>query len=495
VKEYKVVTHQYKEVTDPERKKGLNKQIRQLKEELEQYAIPQDEDLKKYKKKERELKAQVAQLGEGQQELVAQTSQEFTDLEKKVKEKYQIVYKNAVEWPLEFPEVVNEEGTFEGFDVVIGNPPYLRISDKNLYKYFQNKFQVAIYRIDTYGLFIEKGLNIVQKNGSLCYICPNTFLTNLQYQNLRKLLLEYELNELIDFKFQVFDDANVDTVILRVTAKQNEGENQLRITKVNQPEDIKDYSNTRNIRYIPQINFDSEIFNINTTKKESDLLKKIKKQGVRLDEICKIRNGINPGYPESRKKLLIKRPEEGVNPKKRLDAKDIFKYGFTWEEKWIDYDTNYEINGGSLREESLFVQPKILVQDIRNLKLKTRLVATYDDQSYYNLYTLHNIQTISKKVNLKFILALLNSSMFNFFFLLSFKDIHIKPRYLAQLPIKIPAKAKQKELTEIVEQILALKKENPHAKTKELEEKIDQKVYELYGLTEEEVELVKENNF
>jgi hypothetical protein len=165
---------------------------------------------------------------------------------------------------------------------------------------------------------------------------------------------------------------------------------------------------------------------------------KMDKADYQLKDLCKIRNGINPGYPESRQKLLIENPMEGINPVKRLDGKDIYRYGIQWNNKWIDYNKDMKIEGGSLRDEILFTENKILVQDIRNLKLFRRIVATFDDSKYYNLYTLHNILIKNPKVDLKYILAILNSKLMNFYFSSNFKDIHIKPRYLSVLPFYIP---------------------------------------------------------
>jgi hypothetical protein len=81
------------------------------------------------------------------------------------------------------------------------------------------------------------------------------------------------------------------------------------------------------------------------------------------------------------------------------------------------------------------LKPKILIQDIRNLSLKRRIVAVYDDEQYYNLYTLHNIVSLNPEYELKYILAILSSTLMNEYFRLNFKDIHIKPRYLSKLPI------------------------------------------------------------
>lgn len=354
----------------------------------------------------------------------------------------------AFNWQQAFPQVFAKGG----FDVIIGNPPYVRVDDKILYEYLSKTYQTASNRIDLYSLFIEQSLSKIGKNSFLAFIVPNTFVVNLQYDKLRRLLFNYNFISIVDFRFQVFGDANVDAVILIINKEENF--KSLNIFKCEQPYDLINTSYPHSIISKEMIIKNDFVINLNSTQNEFKLLDKIKSKGISLNKICKIRNGINPGMPESRKKLLIENEVEGVNPVKRLDGKDIFRYGLNWENKWFDYNKEYKVIGGSLRDESIFTSPKILVQDIRNLSLKRRIIACYDDNKYYNLYTLHNILVTDDKFDIKYILAVLNSNILNYFFASNYKDIHIKPRYLSELPIPELEFSKQKILVEYSNSII-----------------------------------------
>src|SRR5690554_3788326 len=127
------------------------------------------------------------------------------------------IYENAFEWRFEFPEVLDDDGKFVGFDVVIGNPPYLlvqNLNDKPLFDYYKSAYITATYKIDTYPLFIEKGETLLKESGTLSFITPNTFLKNKHAKDLRILLLNNRLTEVINFYTKVFIDASVDTLIL-----------------------------------------------------------------------------------------------------------------------------------------------------------------------------------------------------------------------------------------------------------------------------------------
>lgn len=122
--------------------------------------------------------------------------------------------KKAFDWKEEFKEIF-EDG---GFDIVVGNPPYVLMQPSNteekLLEYYKN-FEVASYKIDLFHLFFEKGIKILKNNGKLGFITPNTYLTNKYIQKLREFILKNcSINEVINYKNQVFSEANVDVAII-----------------------------------------------------------------------------------------------------------------------------------------------------------------------------------------------------------------------------------------------------------------------------------------
>ncbi|MDW7681834.1 MAG: DNA methyltransferase, partial [bacterium] len=122
---------------------------------------------------------------------------------------------NAFDWEREFPEVFASGG----FDAVIGNPPYIQLSMADYYDnasniYLSKNYSSSMGRLNTFGLFIEKVIQtLLAANGKLSFIVPNTLLTQEYYQSLRKEMLKYRIGNITTFKYPVFADAVVETII------------------------------------------------------------------------------------------------------------------------------------------------------------------------------------------------------------------------------------------------------------------------------------------
>jgi len=141
---------------------------------------------------------------------IAQIETEIADIESNT------LYRGSFEWRFEFPEVLNEKGDFVGFDVIIGNPPYLRVRDETsvLRNWYQHNYKSAQNQFDLYHLFIEKAKYIAGSSALISYIVPNAFLGNENCKALRKFILDnFSLSLVADVKNQVFDEASVDVSI------------------------------------------------------------------------------------------------------------------------------------------------------------------------------------------------------------------------------------------------------------------------------------------
>lgn len=171
-------------------------------------------------------------------------------------------------------------------------------------------------------------------------------------------------------------------------------------------------------------------------------------------------------------------------------GKDISKYSICWNGTFLKYGEWLH----RPRPSYIFENEKILVQRIRNPKLKNRLVCAYDNEKYINGTGLSNIllkEEFKTKYSLKFILGILNSLAINYWFSYYFIDVNIKPEQLRKIPIPVISIKQQQPIISLVDKILAAKEVSPDADTSAEESKIDTLVYELYGLTEDEIKIVE----
>lgn len=145
---------------------------------------------------------------------------EIEELNKKIDEiKANKIFANAFEWRFEFPEVLNNEGDFLGFDVVIGNPPYFSMSKIKEYgSQFQAAYVTYSKSADIYCLFYEKGIQLLKQKGILTYITSNSWLRTQYGQKLRTFLVENTNPiQLINIEdTQIFEDATVESNIIEI---------------------------------------------------------------------------------------------------------------------------------------------------------------------------------------------------------------------------------------------------------------------------------------
>jgi len=205
-----------------------------------------------------------------------------------------------------------------------------------------------------------------------------------------------------------------------------------------------------------------------------------------------IKTGDNDKYLAEEKK--------NKNFQKCLKSKEIGRYSIDWNNLWLNYGTHL----AGYRKESLEV-PKIIIQYIRKLSMKRRLICAIDQSGEY--YPLNNYSYVTgNERTLKYLLAVLNSKLINFYFANTFIDYNIKPTYIDLLPIKVILEPQQQPLIKLVDKMLSLNKRLNELKDKSTDEKakieaeikktdqeIDELVYKLYGITEAEKKIIEES--
>jgi len=413
----------------------------------------------------------------------------------------------AFNWKQEFSEVFKQGG----FDVIIGNPPYIQLSmehdlSRGLKQYLIDNYESSMGRLNTFGFFVRRGIELLQDGGYLGFIIPNTILTQDYYHKLRKYILKHcTIESIVSFNDLPFKDAVVENVILilqKTSSEKKRNGKKVKIVKVDKK------LNFKKIRTITQKLFKTTnkySFNTNLSEENLRLKKKLEKHTKPLDYYLHINQAI--ALKHERAKYLSKE-KLSDDYKPMLDGRNINRYSVDWDGTYLKYDIK-AIH--SCKREDIFLTPaKIFFRRIGD-----RLIATYDDKKFYALNTLI-IMNLKKNINhdVKFFLALFNSKLLNFYyleFLKSSKKIfsEIQARQVTQLPIKKLNLSNDKDkkihnkIVSMAFQMLNLQKELQKTtkntdrysrlknETEKLDEKIDQAIYKLYELTDEEIKIIE----
>jgi hypothetical protein len=488
----------YKATTDKKIKQQTEKKIAELKETFASIVNPNDKDYIELKKKESELGFAPMTFSHDDaiqwNMKVIRLTKEINELKAKYEEKLKTVYGNSFEWRFEFPEILDENGKFIGFDVIIGNPPYgVKLSNRHKEFYLKNYF-FQDYQLDTYLLFIEKVYSLIVNTGYISFIIPNTWLTNLKFKKIRKFVIDKNKIHLIaHYKKSVFKEAVVDTEAFLIQKKEELNENIL--IRVFETEK-ESYKLTQNQNVWAKLK--GETINLFLTENQLNLFEKIQKDSIQLNELVNLVVGVKPyevgkGNPEQTYEMLHNRIYDAdfkvdETYRKLLRGKDINKYVNLWNGKrWIKYGNNL---AAPRKQKTFDAKEKIVIRQTGD-----KLIAAIDNLQFICMNNLHIITLLPKsKIKLKYLLALLNSKLFDFYHQCLNPEkgealAEIKKENVGKLPVKIISMKEQNKFVKLVDEVLELKSTNSQSDTKILEDKIDEMVFEIYNLSQKETEL------
>lgn len=442
----------------------------------------------------------------------------------------------TADWEELFPEIMGNGG----FDCVIGNPPYVRQEGiKELKPELKEIYTVFTGTADLFVYFYELAFNILKQDGMNGFICSNKFFRAKYGQKLREMILtKTTIKSIVDFNsVKVFEDATVDSAIT-ILQKGFKEKNSFQIS-------LNSYDNFFSM---DQSDLTKDSFTF-VAPEELAIKKKIEKVGTPLNEWdVKINYGIKTGFNEAfiidgaTKDELIRRDSKSAEIiKPLLRGRDIKKYSYEFADKWlINFHNNppihideypaikkhldryykqlenrtdkgmtpYNLRNCAYLEK--FEKTKIIYPDIAS-----KLTFTFDEKGYFFNNTIYFLDTDSK-----YIFAILNSQIINYYYgflssQLGSKALRAFTIYIKQLPIPNIPKEEQKPFINLVDTIMESKekiaKYNKHFESltavekieikEEIEkleqlvktsvENIDQMVYELYGLSRDEVAIVK----
>jgi len=378
----------------------------------------------------------------------------------------EIVGDKAFNWEQEFPHIFAKGG----FDVVIGNPPYVDIKglDKIDVEYFFKTYKTTENRINLYSIFIEKGVELINSQGVLSYINPNSMLMNSSYTKLRKFIIN-SLTKIVKLPDDVFEDAKVETIILELSKKDIK--NHVKVIRYLKSEKLYEIDNSRIILYDKNDWKDnSSNFNIYVEKATLNLLSKIENEQVELlGEIADFTLGITPydkytGHSQEIIKNRAFHSTEKIDEtyKPLITGENITRY-FTKDksEEFIKYGDWL----GAKRDERFFKDSRILIRQIVSGN-PLRIYSSYSESEQYFTQIGFGIITKEKeKYDNKYLLILLNSNLINFYHKYSFLDLEkdlfqkILIANCKKFPIKKISLSNQQPFIEQADHMLSLNKD------------------------------------
>lgn len=385
----------------------------------------------------------------------------------------------------------------QAFDIVIGNPPYVSYGLRGGQKMSEGDKKIirqlfpdsAEYKISLYALFMDKAISLSNEKGVQSFIVPDSFLLGRYFSKVRRFILKMCLiHRVILFNYCVFD-ATVGFSVVYVTQKSlNTKNHTISVLMPKIPDDL--YSN--NYFIYPQSYFDSTKYNrfrLFFDKNTKDLIQKIENDSIELGSIYTGRTGVRSKIGQ--KNIISNEKKTDKYQKGIVSGGQIKRYSISYDGDYINIDPLILNSGGW--DYNVINNPKILIRQTGD-----ELIASIDKENYYHLNNVHSFSPNPNiEVELEYILGILNSKLMNYFYRNTTLEVgrpmaQTDIETLESLPIKI--KKDRSEITNLVNKILTLKKQNVNADTKNLEAQIDQLVYKLYDLTPEEIEIIENSS-
>jgi type I restriction-modification system DNA methylase subunit len=417
---------------------------------------------------------------------------------------------NPFDWEREFPEIMkrggHSTGSGQGFDAVIGNPPYRMIQPHNtsndILDYIKSHYTVAEFKIDLFHVFLQKGIRLQKNNGLLGYIIPATLLNNVHVENLREWLLgNIRINKISLAGEKVFEQADVYTCVLVVEREPRDNVRNNNIIKTTLELEKAKYNSEIVYNRIKQSRFselEGKVWNVLLNEENVGLIAKLNNENKKLIDVTSVNRGLITGDKD--KYFSDKKMTNEYVP--ILAGGDVFRYYANNPSSFVKF-VRPKTSGGCWDEAVHFAKHKVVIRQIG-----TRPTAAIIEKPIAvtgNIFTIiHQDIDFEKSV-----LGIINSKLIEYYWKLSFSDFknsfpQVTIFSLGQVPItnKINDKAYRKNMVALVDKIIKLKSDingikNPNEKetiTRQIaatDKQIDKLVYELYGLTEEEIKVVE----
>lgn len=514
---YRVAVDTYRNAQNKEQKREMEKIIHDIKNDFTSEISANDPKVRKLQKLKSELflmtqQPKMFELSKREKskwnKKVEKLTKDSKKLETGIQEiKDNKIYENAFEWRFEFPEVLDDNGDYIGFDVVIGNPPY-GVSIKGAERKYLVSTISKVPDYEIYYWFIDRANQIIKNGSVLSYIIPNSLLFNVFAQKYRiGLFNSWKLEEVLDCtEFEIFSDATVRNIIIKfIKTDSSNGFLGYRKTKdVHNFEEL--ISNKRH--KISKINVEANNQNwgliFKLEKPIVEVVSKIKTTNLLGNEydatqgyIPYRKSDLIKLYGDKKAKSIVENREWHSNTKINEEYKEeiwgesISKYGYQGTGSFVWYGKHL----ATYVDPKYFNQKRLLIREITN----PGIIASLVEKEYVNDPQIISVIQKNEFYTLEFLWAILNSKLATFYHFNSSPKATkgAFPKILVydvnNFPLNENLKVEvKKRIEDLAMKILLNKKENRATDTSFLEKEIDRLVYELYGLTEEDIEIVEE---
>ena len=546
IEDYKTSVRNYKNSTSKAVKDDLTDKIEKIKNSFS----TEIKNLNKYAVRKRNVHGELVMLiSQGEffedekskavkEKRIAVLQSELEKIEAKMDfiEKNKI-YNSAFEWRFEFPELLDNDGNFIGFDIVIGNPPYIRVQDLEYHfiDYCKENYDVAYKRVDISILFFELANKLLNNNGVNSYISSNQFLSTEYGRNARKYLLEKcNIQKIINFgDLPVFQEA---LTYVSIFILEKGKSNNFLYSKV----EILNDCIEENYVIINIDLLDDNVWSLSSSE-HSLLINNIKRKYPTLSTKAKCWAGLFTGKDDI---LQFDKDEIDTIPFEKeillpvLRAQDCIKYKYSEPSKYVIYPYKEEENKTViLSENELKIKyPKAYSYLISNknklLDRKDSRKKVSDKKSWFGLirfgkYSIFKqekiispgevknnkfsldtsgsgfscarvfaITTIDKSFDINLLLGILNSKFIEYY-LHSVAPVkaggyfQYSAEFIDSVPLPIECKENKNDLKQITKIVQKILKQNKEEIILQLQNNIDQLIYKVYGLTNDEVILIE----
>jgi len=533
---YRLAVMSYRNASGKEEKRTMERLIETIKNDFETEVAANDKRLVQLRRlngdlfnltQQTSLFDQSKKEKEAWNKRVIELTLKIRKLETELAEiKSNKIYENAFEWRFEFPEVLNEEGDFVGFDVVIGNPPWGAPIEGQALKFIKEEnIDIIVRMVDSFMFFINKSLVLKSISGYVSMIVPDVLLYQTDNAKLRrKLLNQSHIVQVINLGDNIFQDvarasaiiivgpSNQDSTIIGLYRKKND----ISISNISfnsipsrlfsdLPYQVFATENIEQYLILPRLGRITLGDHLDEDGIQRGISPDLKKAFIVNDQIChefnlepyKIKPTITGGVDVKRYQIVnnIKRIIYSSSNDDPKSIPNIFSYVKQFEKEI----TCKEVSEGKHpfyalhreREEKIFNKPEKIVGVITGDKIITSI----DCNRIYPTDGLYLLAANANSEN-RFLLGVLNSSFFTLLYrLFSFEEgrtlAQIKPSILKDIPLPLPTKEIETNIVEIVIKIEELKQTDTDANTNNLESEIDQLVFQLYGLSNEDIAIFK----